>query len=552
MANVSYLRTPGGERVTGKTRSGLGSSSRGPRRGAWIAGGVVLFALAAAAVAAFIFASASASLTTDSTALAKVGLPLGGGSIQSITVVGGKTNTPIPVTVRGDRIWPTKLVPANEAVTVYVVVKRPGWISWLAGSTQRLKLSLTTPVASLRSHYITVSGHAPVALRFKSPVSEFAYGPSHHLRRRLLAQPQTVVRLPRTTPAGTVYVQAAPRTWETSKQAAVSWFPATGAATAVASPAPGTKIKSDTPITLTFSKPVAKAVGSHLPPVSPNTQGSWHQLNSHAMVFRPEGYGYGLGANVTIPLPNGVRVVGQTGANATWNVPAGSTTRLQQMLALLGYLPQRFKYDGPGVGLTYADQEAAAIKPPAGRFVWRWSSTPGWLKSDWQPGSFGEITKGALMAFENNNGMTADGLAGPQVWKALMNAVIHDQKYSFGYTVVDVSEGSPESESTWHNGKTVASGPVNTGIPATPTATGTFAVFEHAPSVTMSGTNADGSHYVDPGIPDVSYFNGGDALHGFIRGSYGYPQSDGCVEMPYSEAASVYPYTPIGTIVHVT
>jgi lipoprotein-anchoring transpeptidase ErfK/SrfK len=57
---------------------------------------------------------------------------------------------------------------------------------------------------------------------------------------------------------------------------------------------------------------------------------------------------------------------------------------------------------------------------------------------------------------------------------------------------------------------------------------------------------------VDPGIPDVSYFNGGDALHGFIRASYGFPQSAGCVEMPYSEAASVYPYTPIGTIVHVT
>ena len=34
----------------------------------------------------------------------------------------------------------------------------------------------------------------------------------------------------------------------------------------------------------------------------------------------------------------------------------------------------------------------------------------------------------------------------------------------------------------------------------------------------MSGTNPDGSHYTDPGIPCVSYFNGGDALHGFIRG----------------------------------
>jgi lipoprotein-anchoring transpeptidase ErfK/SrfK len=94
--------------------------------------------------------------------------------------------------------------------------------------------------------------------------------------------------------------------------------------------------------------------------------------------------------------------------------------------------------------------------------------------------------------------------------------------------------------------------PVNTGIPSAPTATGTYPVFEHLPVTTMSGTNPDGSHYSDPGIPDVSYFNGGDALHGFTRAQYGSPQSLGCVEMPYSVAAQVYPYTPIGTLVHVS
>ena len=114
-----------------------------------------------------------------------------------------------------------------------------------------------------------------------------------------------------------------------------------------------------------------------------------------------------------------------------------------------------------------------------------------------------------------------------------------------------MSEGSPETESTWHSGKTVVTGAVNTGIPAAPTAQGVFAVFEHALSVTMSGTNPDGSHYSDPGVPYVSYFNGGDALHGFLRASYGFAQSLGCVEMPYSEAAAVYPYTPIGTLVDV-
>jgi len=56
----------------------------------------------------------------------------------------------------------------------------------------------------------------------------------------------------------------------------------------------------------------------------------------------------------------------------------------------------------------------------------------------------------------------------------------------------------------WHDGKTVFTTAVNTGIPAAPTATGTYPVFEHLTSTTMSGTNPDGSHYSDPGIPDVS------------------------------------------------
>jgi len=53
---------------------------------------------------------------------------------------------------------------------------------------------------------------------------------------------------------------------------------------------------------------------------------------------------------------------------------------------------------------------------------------------------------------------------------------------------------------------------------------------------TMSGTNPDGSHYADPGIPWISYFDGSSALHGFIRATYGWPQSLGCVEMPFASA----------------
>src|ERR1700683_1064109 len=115
-----------------------------------------------------------------------------------------------------------------------------------------------------------------------------------------------------------------------------------------------------------------------------------------------------------------------------------------------------------------------------------------------------------------------------------------------------VREGATESLNLRHNGHTVLTTAVNTGFSQAPPATATYPVFEHLPVTTMTGVNPDGTPYSDPGIPWVSYFNGGDALHGFIRASYGFPQSLGCVEMPYANAAKVYPFTPIGTLVNVS
>jgi peptidoglycan hydrolase-like protein with peptidoglycan-binding domain len=518
--------------------------------------GIMLVAVAAVAVGAIVFASAKASLTGDPEAIAKVGLPLGGGTIESVSVVTGPHSQAVPVTIRNGRIYPSNLVPANQGLTVQVVVKRPGWIGWLAGSTERLNLNVTTPVASLRSHYVTIS-HGALRLQFKRPIEEYSYGTSpSHLRRHVLAKPTSTITLPHNGDAGTLYLAAAPLIWERSRSTQVSYFPGgTGTATAVATPTPGSSITPSTPITLTFSKPVTHVLGSHLPPVSPATQGTWHTINDHTIRFEPENYGYGLAAKVQIPFPSGVRLAGgqQTSAasDGTWTVPGGSTARLQQMLSLLDYLPLKFKYAGSGVGLSAQDQETAAVSPPKGHFSWKYANTPSALKGMWQEGALGTMTKGALMAFETDHGMLADGIPGPQVWRALISAVIAGHGSTFGYTFVSVSVSS-QSLSLWHSGKTVIGGTaVNTGIPSAPTATGTYPVYEHLPVTTMSGTNPDGSHYSDPGIPNVSYFNGGDALHGFTRAQYGSPQSLGCVEMPYSVAAQVYPYTPIGTLVDV-
>jgi hypothetical protein len=512
---------------------------------------LVLLALIVVVGGGIVLVTSRAKLTPDSSALATVTLPRGGGTIESVSARTGPHSRSIPVELRGHKIWPKGRLPAHQLVSIDVVVKRPGWIAWIAGKTQTLHLQLMTPTTKLKQHFLTLRSGAPLRLSFKTPIRVISYGTPGHLQRRVLGSPQSEITLRRPSLAGTLYVAAAPRSWETSKSAAISWFPSGSAASAVATPAPGSTIQANTPITLTFNKPVSQALSKGRPPVSPATQGSWHAVSDHTIVFRPQGYGYGLGAKVSVGLPSGVSLVGGRPGGSDWTVPGGSPTRMQQLLAILGYLPFNFKYkNGSGVGRTPQEQLKAAIDPPAGKFDWRYPNVPSALHSFWKPGASGVMTQGALMAFENDHGLTTDGLAGPAVWRSLIQAAIDGKKSSFGYSFVTVGLSS-QSLNLWHNGHTVTTTPVNTGIASRPTDPGTFPVYSHLSVTTMSGTNPDGSHYDDPGIQFVSYFNGGDALHAFTRAQYGFPQSLGCVEMSLGPAAQVWPYTPIGTLVHV-
>ena len=513
----------------------------------------------AIAAAAVLLVTSKPQIEASPTSLAVVSLPLGGGRVTQVVATGGREQHVIPVQLEGHQIVPAQKIPAGERLTLEVTVRRPGWNSWLTGKQETLKLTETTPVAHLTSAFLTRRRGQPVSVSFDAPVATAGHGtPGTPIRAQTLSKPQQTLELQESAVAGTAYVVAAARAWEQPTQTEITWFPAGSHATAVADPAPGARITPNTRIRLTFSKSVTKVLGQDLPPVSPRTAGTWHRLNTHTIEFIPEGYGYGLGADVKVSLPSDVNLVGgqEKGSDpiGQWTVPDGSTLALQQLLAQLGYLPVTFTPSGGAgdVAATPAAEEAAIVNPPQGTFSWRYPDTPVQLKALWSPSDYTELTKGAVMAFEEDQGLATDGLPGPAVWKALINAVVNGQRSSFGYTFVLVSESGPESIHVWHNGKIVVHGLVNTGIAAAPTATGTYAVYEHLTVTTMSGTNPDGTPYHDPGIPWVSYFNGGDALHGFIRSSYGFPQSLGCVEMPYSQAGDVYPYTPIGTIVHVT
>ena len=97
-----------------------------------------------------------------------------------------------------------------------------------------------------------------------------------------------------------------------------------------------------------------------------------------------------------VPAPHNLRIEldvngevmqsSSTADDGTWTVPGGSTLRLQQLLAILGYLPLQFNSSAAAVATPQA-QEAAAIHPPKGAFSWRWSNVPSPLRSFWQPGT---------------------------------------------------------------------------------------------------------------------------------------------------------------------
>jgi lipoprotein-anchoring transpeptidase ErfK/SrfK len=243
-----------------------------------------------------------------------------------------------------------------------------------------------------------------------------------------------------------------------------------------------------------------------------------------------------------------------TTASVTFTTGSFSTLRLQQLLAQLGYLPLTWTPAAATAAQAGGDsprQElSAAYDPPAGTFSWA-GGYPSRLQSFWSPGQPNTLTRGAVTGFEGNHGMTADGNASTAVWNALLKAASAGQDNTQGYSYAIVSQHNPESITIWHDGKVAMHSVVNTGIPVSPTPVGTFPVYEKLPFQIMSGTNPDGSHYADP-VQWVSYFSGGSAVHYFSRYTYGWPQSLGCVELPYSDARQAYPLLPYGTLVTVT
>jgi hypothetical protein len=508
----------------------------------WFLTALCLGLVVGVAAVAALLAWPSVGVAASESGLAGISLPGFSGHVEHLTVTGPQ-GKPLPVVLRGDTVWPRARLRPGERLTVTVQIERPSWIGWLVGRQEKRTMTVVTPAAHIRSTLLRPKRGTAVKVSFSEPVSRIAIGNG---RLQRLGTGRNVVplgiRAAGHATAGTTTVAAAVRPWETlSEPAHVSWFVPGSRTSVVAEPSAGSRISPLAPLTLTFARPVSSVLGSRLPRMEPAMPGHWEQVNSNTLSFRPAGLGLGLGGTVQVSVP---------GRTLAWHVAPGSTLRLQELLARLGYLPVAWRPPA-GSPSTPTDEVAAAVAAPHGTFSWRFPGTPASLQTLWKPGAWNVVTQGAVMRFENVHGMGTDGVAGPQVWRALMKDDLAGRRSDAGYNYVFVHETIPQSLSLWHDGRVMLTSPGNTGIASAPTATGTWPVFEHIPVGTMSGTNPDGSHYHDPGIRWISYFHGGDALHEFPRASFGTPQSLGCVELPEAAAAAVWPYTPIGTLVTI-
>ncbi len=88
---------------------------------------------------------------------------------------------------------------------------------------------------------------------------------------------------------------------------------------------------------------------------------------------------------------------------------------------------------------------------------------------------------------------------------------------------------------------------VSTGLPGTPTVTGRFNVYAKYVSAPMSGPG-----YYLPAVPHTMYYYRGYALHGaYWHNNFGRPMSHGCVNLNLADAAWLFDWTPMGTLVVV-
>ena len=288
------------------------------------------------------------------------------------------------------------------------------------------------------------------------------------------------------------------------------------------------------------------------PEIFPHVAGAWHDIGPYE-AFRPVST---LEPCTTYRMlvPARTRAAGHRALGATktfsFSVACPGTVAVQEALARLGYLPYTLhgfvgaSFDGPE---SRGQAAQRAFEPPYdGKLLPNVAGAP--------PLSVGNVdptTTGALEVYEEDHDLPLSTTPTRQLWVELLADETLGHRDAKPYTWVTVTETLPETLEVHENAKIALTSPANTGVPGATTQQGIFPIYARYVATTMIGTNVDGSHYDDPGVPWVNYFNGGDAVHGYPRPGYGYPQSNGCVELPIPTAEVVYGMLQIGDLVIV-
>jgi lipoprotein-anchoring transpeptidase ErfK/SrfK len=165
----------------------------------------------------------------------------------------------------------------------------------------------------------------------------------------------------------------------------------------------------------------------------------------------------------------------------------------------------------------------------------------GYLPQSGVDGVVGYQTQQAVMAFQSWEGLTRDGVAGPQTRSALATAKRPRPSAKRPSRLMEVRIGRGVLMLV-RNGRAVRTIHISAGGPGNETPTGRYEVFRKE----LMSWSVPFSTW----LPYASYFNNGIAFHEYPDVPP-YPASHGCVRVPAPEAPLVYRFARMGTVVVV-